>query len=137
MKRVVQEDATGCGIACIAMLANINYQSAKDTAIETLNFKYEGAFYTTASDLKKLGSIYNLKIGGRRRRFKEINLLPSLCILAINYSENEDTWHWVVYSRSNTEEFVLDPKKAIKSDKRMDLRRIGLKTSWFIEVKRT
>ena len=137
MKRVIQQDGTGCGIACIAMLAGIDYKSVKKLGLELFDIKSGDELYTTATDLRKLGQKFNLDVGGRRRKFKTFNSLPDLAILAINYRESNDTWHWVVFCRTASEEFVLDPKKAIKSEQRSDFGRMELKTKWFIEVKKT
>lgn len=33
IKRVIQEDSTGCGIACVAMVAGISYAEAKQITL--------------------------------------------------------------------------------------------------------
>lgn len=134
MRRVVQEDATGCGLACIAMLSGRKYQEVKNLAVSDLDFDNEGYFYTGTRDLVQLGESFGLKVGTRRRKFKKFDLLPNKAILAINYKEKSDTWHWVVFHRSNKEQYVLDPKKSIKNTKRKDLLRIAKNTTHWLAV---
>jgi len=136
MERVVQQDGTGCGLACIAMLAARNYSDVKSSAIEILEMDVNGKFYTTAPNLRKLGKAFKLDIDERCRKFQSFSLLPSLAILAINYREDQGTWHWVVFCRTDDEEFILDPKQTIKSERRFDFDRLSKKTKWFISVKR-
>ncbi|MEI8656449.1 cysteine peptidase family C39 domain-containing protein [Vibrio sp. Hal054] len=136
MRRVVQQDRTGCGLACIAILAGTEYSNVKDRALDLFNIESSDEFYTNASELQKLGQEFNLNVGGKRRVFKGFNALPDLAILAINYRENEDTWHWVVYCRDGGNEFVIDPKKAVKAERRTDFGRLAKSTRWFIAVKR-
>lgn len=135
MKRVVQQDSTGCGIACIAMLAGKTYAEVRKYALKTLSLDECGPFYTNTNDLVKLGNQYELNVGVRRRKFKSFDILPDKAILAINYKENTNTWHWVVFHRTSSEQYVLDPKKSIKNNKRKDLARIASKATHWLGVK--
>lgn len=136
MRRVVQQDRTGCGLACIAILAQTEYSNVKETALSLFNLEPNDEFYTSAHELQKLGQEYNLNVGGKRRVFKGFKALPDLAILAINYREKEDTWHWVVYCRDEDSEFVIDPKKAVKAERRKDFGRLAKSARWFMEVTR-
>ena len=136
MDRVVQEDITGCGLAGVAMLACLEYAQVKAVALEVLGLELCDDLYTSASQLSKLGKKFDLDIGGRRRVFKDFQSLPELAILAINYFEQHDTWHWVVFCRTESESFVLDPKKSVKSERRLDFSRLAKNTKWFMSVKR-
>ena len=108
MRRVIQEDTTGCGLACIAMLSGRSYKEVRNLALKELGFEDNGEFYTGTSHLVSLGQEFDLKIGKRRRKFKSFDLLPNKVILAINYKEKSDTWHWVVFHRTNKEQYILD-----------------------------
>ena len=132
MRRVKQGDPTGCGLACIAMLANTNYEEVKEVAIKKLGFNKSGTFYTGTRHLRELAGHFKIELGKKRRKFKRFEELPETTILAINYNKKSDTWHWVVYRREPNDEFVYDPKKNIKSNKRRDFRRI--KAKWFLPV---
>ncbi len=134
IRRIVQKDRTGCGLACIAMLAECEYSQVKKAYLELFERASNDEYYTRAPDLRKLGQAFSLDIGGRRRKFKNFQDLPKLAILAINYREDEGTWHWVVFCRTADEKFVLDPKKSVKSERRTDFGRLAKNTRWFVSV---
>ena len=134
MRIVKQDDPTGCGIACIAMLAGTDYSSVKELAVKQIEFDNSVTFYTDTNDLKKLGKNFNIELG-EQRDFKSFQELPEIAILAINYNKNSERWHWVVYRRNSNDEFVCDPRKTIKTDKRRDFGRI--KAKWFVPVTNT
>ncbi|NRB38353.1 MAG: hypothetical protein HRU20_07770 [Pseudomonadales bacterium] len=135
MKRVVQQDDTGCGLACVAMLAGKSYRSVKKVAIDKYDLECDGHLYTGTTALVNLGREYGVDIGVKRRKFKGFENLPDRAILAINYREKDGNWHWVVFQRKNGQEFVLDPKVSIKKDKRTDLSRIANSTTHWLPVK--
>lgn len=60
MIRVVQQDSTSCGLACIATLARTKYSDAKDVALDLLDLEPNDEFYTTAPQLKTLGQAFKL-----------------------------------------------------------------------------
>lgn len=132
MRRVKQGDPTGCGFACIAMLSGASYDEIKNIAITDLDYEGSGDFYTGTRELRYLASKNNVELGKRRRTFKSLDALPETAILAINHEDKLDTWHWVVYCRKPNEEYVYDPKKSIKSNKRTDFGRMKIK--WFLPI---
>lgn len=133
MKRVRQRDPTGCGLACIAMLSGDKYESVKDVAINELGWEESGTFYTGTRDLRELGRYFGIELGKRRRLFKNFNALPDTAILAINYKEQTDTWHWCLYRRIKDDQFVNDPSQSIKTNKRRDFGR--MKVKWFLPIR--
>lgn len=56
MRRVKQGDPTGCGLACIAMLAGCDYNKVRDLAVKQLCFDDSGKFHTGAKYLEKTGT---------------------------------------------------------------------------------
>jgi len=132
MRRIRQRDPTGCGLACIAMIAGTNYEKVRDIAVE-LGWDETGDFYTGNRDLRDLGKYFGIEIGKIRRPFKSFDALPEAAILAINYKKQSDTWHWVVYRRTRNGEFVYDPNQSIKTNKRKDFGRIKVK--WFLPIR--
>jgi len=134
MRRVIQRDITGCGLACIAMLSGKSYSEVRKKAMDKLGFEDHGVFYTNTSQLVSLGREFSLNLGKRRRKFKGYDALPNIAILAINYREKSDTWHWVIYHKSSTKEYVLDPKKSIKNNKRTDLSRIAKNATHWLPI---
>ena len=138
MKRIVQQDETDCGIACIAMLAGKSYKNVRDVAVNECDLEFKGELYTDTAALAGLGTKYKLEIGGRRLKFKEFEHLPDTALLVMDlHKENRKSyWHWAIFQRESGREFVLDPKKSIKSDKRTGLKRIEKSTSHWLPVTR-
>jgi len=132
MRRIRQRDSTGCGLACIAMVAGINYEDVRAIAVSKLGWDETGDFYTGTRDLRDLAGYFGIAVGKRRRSFKSFNALPDTAILANNYKEQTDTWHWVVFHRIEGKPVIYDPNQSIKNDKRRDFGRI--KAKWFLPV---
>ncbi|MDM8521418.1 cysteine peptidase family C39 domain-containing protein [Anaerolineales bacterium HSG6] len=124
LKRIIQRDPTGCGIACISMLTGREYEEIKQEALKTLEFNGKKTLYTDFKDLKQLLKKYGVKTARRASKFISWEKLPALCVLAINYSERRDTWHWVLYINEKDDKYIFDPKKTTKTEKRRDFGRM-------------
>jgi len=133
MKRVRQRDPTGCGLACIAMVAGINYEKVRAIGVNELGWDETGEFYTGTRDLGELGRHFGIEVGKRRRPFKNFKALPNIAILAVNYKKQTDTWHWCLYRGIKDDQFVYDPSQSIKTNKRRDFGRIKVK--WFLPIR--
>lgn len=132
MQRIVQVDSTGCGLACVAMLAGRSYEQVKRKSIRLGILNDKEPFYTVTQDLRELLANYNIssKPGRKVRKWES---LPDKAILAINHQENYGIWHWVVFVRVSSEKFyVLDPRRAVKTERRTDFGRMRLRS--YIEV---
>ncbi|SNB45245.1 cysteine peptidase family C39 domain-containing protein [Geobacter sp. DSM 9736] len=130
---VVQEDATGCGIACAAMLAGKTYHAAKRRAKELSLFSDDRNLSSDISDLRPLLESYNIRIG-RKTSFRNWNEVPSPSILAVKHKAGAESecWHWTVFHRRENGPVILDPDRNLKSNVRRDLAR--LKPKWYIPV---
>jgi len=125
MRRRKQFDTTGCGLACIATLANKPYTDVRKVAISKLGFDTDGDFYTKTEQLIKLGSLFGVKISAKRRhQFKGWVHLPNSAILAINYNKDSESWHWVVFRRVAYTAYVIDPRRSVKTNRRTDFGRM-------------
>ena len=123
IRRVVQKDSTGCGIACAAMLSGTTYRRAKLLAIDLGIASDRPPYYTSSRDL----SLLLRKLGlepSRGRRLSRWESLQCLSVVGINHNDETDTWHWVVYVPTANGGYVLDPKKSIKSARRVDFGRM-------------
>lgn len=128
MQRIIQIDSTGCGLACVAMLAGRSYEQVKRNSIRLGILEESGPFYTVAKNLRELLRSYNISCdsGGKIRKWES---LPDKAILAINHQEKSNSWHWVVFVRESKEEFyILDPRRAVKSERRTDFGRMQLRS---------
>ena len=131
MKRIIQKDSSGCGLACIAMIAGISYRQVRKWSTK-IGCSKDGHFDTDASDLRELASCSKIALASRKRQFRSWDKIPHKSIVAINYMEKTDSWHWVVFARDGDRKYVLDPKPSIKSDQRTDFWR--MKGKWFLPV---
>lgn len=124
MRRIVQKDSTGCGLACAAMLSGNSYAFVKATAIKLKLVDPDGPYYTNSSELNKLLS----KLGVRSekgRRLSNWAKLTSCGVVGINYKPVDEVWHWVVYVPTKDGGYVLDPRENIRSRKRRDFGRMS------------
>lgn len=133
MKPIVQEDTTGCGIACAAMLAGTSYQAAKKQAEGLGIFVDDVRLYSDTRHLKQLLASYRIGTG-RKIPFRNWERLPPVALLAIKYKENQrpPAWHWVVYLNRENGPVVLDPKRQLRNNLRTDFGRI--KPKWYIKI---
>lgn len=127
IKRILQEDATGCGLACIAMIVGKTYAEVKKTALDNEILEEKRTFYTTSSDLITILDHFHVK-AKTGRKVSHWPSVQTLSIAAINYKENNDSWHWVVYVPDENQGYVLDPHKKIKNDQRVDFSRMRLRS---------
>ncbi|NML29020.1 cysteine peptidase family C39 domain-containing protein [Zoogloea dura] len=125
MKRVIQEDSTGCGLACIAMIVGTRYKTIKKQAHELLHDwpSRSRSFYTEAAHLKTLLKAHSIEYGNYRRTDNWPQIKVELAIAAINLRKNGN-WHWVVFKQQNNDAYILDPRS--KQEKRRDFRRARL-----------
>lgn len=124
-KRIEQADTSGCGIACVACLASVSYVRAKRVASKLFEWHQtkRSGFYTDFDQLSNLLAEFEIK-AGKRKVVKKWSSLPSLAIVAINPDENYYKWHWVVFSRNEDGDVVLDPRS--KAPERRDFNRMKL-----------
>lgn len=127
MKRIRQEHGTGCGIACVAMVVKGGtYQKVMKIARKLFNWSdSRRAFYTTSAELQKLLLAFKVQTK-KGRAVRKWSSLPETAIVGINHNEKTTNWHWVVFRREATMEYVLDPRT--KSDKRRDFSRMRLRS---------
>lgn len=121
MKRVVQGDSTGCGLACVAQVSGENYHKIRDIAVNLLAFERGGTFYTTIYDLRWLLGEFGYSLS-RNMVFKSYEGVGTLAILEIE--RPGDYNHWVVLVKCGLDMYVLDPAQHVKSDKRRDFHRL-------------
>lgn len=122
MKRIVQKDRSGCGIACIAMVTGKSYKDVKNLALEKNYRKREHIkmvkasggdepMFTSTGDLINLAQEFEVTIEcKRRKKFKLWEDLPDTAILAVNWKKKKNLWHWVVFKRLKSgKQYIVDP----------------------------
>lgn len=134
MKAVLQEDLTGCGIACVATLANVSYQQVKSVAM-TLGIDVgDSRLWSNTAYVRVLLNHYGIQSLPGESPFRSWQALPPLALLATKWhrKNNQAFWHWVIYWKRPDGPVVLDPKFNLRNHVRTDFGRI--KPRWFITV---
>ena len=134
MKPVIQQEQTGCAIASSAAIAGITYKKAKLVANSLGIYAQDPGLWSDSKYICELLNKLGFNINNRKVPFKNWESLPGCALLAIKWhmEKGKAYWHWVVYVRKNSQEYVLDSKKTLKTNARTDFGRI--KPKWYIEV---
>ncbi len=134
MKPVVQEEVTGCGIACVAMLSNRSYAQARKIASGLGVFAADPKLWSDTGHVRKLLGHLKINVAKVEKTFAGWHRLPDCALLAIKWHQEKGIpfWHWTVFIRDGKGSYVLDPKKGLKNNRRTDFGRI--KPKWFLEV---
>ncbi|WP_223621318.1 hypothetical protein [Lysobacter sp. ESA13C] len=144
IRRKTQEDATGCGLACVAMLGGIGYAQARVLARRLGVGPHDrvvgrgdqartvrNAYFSDARQLRRMLKLLGLR-AGPERRLARWEALDRSGIAGINPNRREGSWHWVVYLHSDEGGCVLDPNPRVRSERRTDFGR--MKPRCFIPV---
>lgn len=131
---MIQQEATGCGIASAAAIAGISYSKAKQLANSLGIYADDENLWSDTKSVRRLLKALGIKVNPGESPFKNWEALPDCALLAIKWhrEKGKPYWHWVVFVRENNNEFVLDSKKTLKSNIRTDFGR--MKPKWFIKV---
>lgn len=134
MKPVIQQEVTGCAIASTAALAGISYSAAKKLANSLGISASDSTLWSSTAHIRKLLKHYKITISPTETPFKNWRSLPNHALLAIKWHKEKGKayWHWVVFVREDSGEYVLDSKKSLQQNRRIDFGRI--KPKWFIAV---
>ena len=137
LKAVVQEDVTGCGIACVAVLAGTTYLKVKASAMAFGITVTDPLLWSDTAYVRTLLTHYGIQTMKGESPFRSWEALPPLALLASKWHrrKNQAYWHWVVYWRSPHGPLVLDPKNTLRKHVRTDFGRI--KPRWCIKIHTT
>ena len=135
MRPVVQEEATGCAIACVATIAGVCYEKARVVAADLGIYTSDETLWSDTAHVRRLLDAFGFATASEEVAFRAWESLPDLCLLAIKWrmKASQAFWHWVVFYRSpETGPVVLDPKRSLKTNVRRDFGRV--KPRWYIPV---
>ncbi len=133
---VIQQEITGCAIAASAAIAGLNYPEAKRVATTLGISAADSSLWSSSQPIRQLLSELGYATGDGETAFDGWRSLPDCALLASKWHRHKGQpfWHWVVFVREPSMCYVVDSKKALKSNIRTDFSRI--KPKWFIEVTR-
>jgi len=134
MKPVKQLEKSGCGIASVAAIAGFPYAKVKAIANGMGIFTTDPKLWSETSYVRRLLKRFEIKTGARELRFRSWDELPHLALLSIKWhlETGIPCWHWVVFIRENGKSYVLDSKRKLKNNRRMDFGR--MKPKWYIPI---
>jgi ABC-type bacteriocin/lantibiotic exporter with double-glycine peptidase domain len=134
MKPVIQQEKTGCAIACSAAISGISYMKAKQLANSIGITADNPALWSSTKPIRAILKKLGIKTGTHEIPFKTWESLPEIALLATKWhkEKNNAYWHWVVFVRENGKGIVLDSKRSLKTNIRTDFGR--MKPRWFIKV---
>ncbi|SDV46620.1 hypothetical protein SAMN05216551_101490 [Chitinasiproducens palmae] len=118
---VKQLDPVACGLACVASLAGVRYESVRRRAFDI--FDWSRCARTKSRHLRTLLRTFGIEtLQGRAvRKWASV---PDRAIVAIN--PIGDRWHWVVHHRTDGCAMVMDPNA--KRPGRTDFGRMRLRS---------
>ncbi len=137
LKPVIQEETTGCGIACVANILGKTYAEMKHTANAMGIHAEDKSLWSDTRYVRKMLSHAGVETSADEIPFESWSTLPDLALLAIKHHQQDGKhfWHWVVFKRVDGQSFVLDSASYLSSNSRTDFDEMQPK--WFIEVKKT
>ncbi len=135
MKPVIQQETTGCAIASSAAIAGISYEEAQQQANRLGIFAEDPLLWSDTSYIRRLLDSFGILTGNEQIPFAGWEALPSCALLSIKWhlEFGKPYWHWVVFIREGSRQYVLDSRKGLKSNVRTDFGR--MKPKWYIEVR--
>jgi ABC-type bacteriocin/lantibiotic exporter with double-glycine peptidase domain len=134
MNAVVQQDRTGCAFASIAALAGVDYARIKKEAATLGIHVSDPRLWDETRHVRQLLAHLGIGAAKKEQPFVSWDKLPDRALLAIKWHEEKTgpAWHWVVFARDTSGAYVLDPKKALRTNRRTDFGR--MKPKWFIAI---
>ncbi len=135
LKPVVQEEATGCGIASVANILGKTYSEMKAIANAMGIHADDKSLWSDTHYVRKMLSNAGVETSSDEIPFESWSALPDLALLSIKHHQEDgkNFWHWVVFMRVGGEALVLDSASYLPSNIRPDFNEMQPK--WFIEVK--
>ncbi|ALF58639.1 hypothetical protein [Psychrobacter urativorans] len=134
---VIQEEATGCGIASVANILGKSYQQMKAIANSMGIYADDKSLWSDTEYVRKLLTNAGVSLSPEETPFNSWGKLPDTALLAIKYHvvNNINYWHWVVFKRINGQPVVLDSASYLPNNILTDFD--AMQPKWFITVKGT
>lgn len=99
IKKVLQTDPHGCGVACAAMVSGKSYQTVREIFARHGFAKKKHPFATNFHELRFCLNL--LAVDSELKRWSGWDAVDNLGIVAVDTSMGSDhrNWHWVVAER--------------------------------------
>ncbi len=134
MNAVVQLERTGCGIASVAVLADVSYREMQRVASRLGIFADDSKLWSETGYVRRLLEEYGIRLARTEMPFTSWDALPDRALLAVKWHKERGHpfWHWVMFWRGPDGPVVFDSKRTLRRHVRTDFGRI--KPKWFISV---
>ncbi len=134
LKVIIQEEATGCGIAAVANILGKRYSEVKAIATDMGIYASDQSLWSDTRYVRRLLSGSGVICSDQEVPFESWDALPDLALLSIKYHQEDDKsfWHWVVFKRVDGAPYVLDSASYLPSNLRQDFD--AMQPKWFIEI---
>lgn len=134
LKPVIQEEATGCGIASVANILGKTYPQMKAIANAMGIHAADKSLWSDTQYVRRMLLSSGVNTSAGEVPFESWEALPDLALLAIKHHQQEgrDFWHWVVFKRVDGQPLVLDSASYLPANIRQDF--AAMQPKWFIEV---
>ena len=131
---VIQEEATGCGIASVANIVGKTYPEMKAIANGLGIYADDTALWSDTQYVRTLLKNEGIATSDNEIPFTTWDNLPDTALLAIKHHQEDgkDFWHWVVFKRIDGNAMVIDSAAYLDSNIRTDF--FEMEPKWFIEV---
>ena len=131
---VIQQEATGCGIAAVATILGKTYLQMKAIANAMGIYADDKALWSKTDYVRKLLLDAGIEVSQDEQTFTSWEAIPDTALLAIKYhvENGVNYWHWVVFKRCDNQVVVLDSASYLPSNIRTDFE--AMQPEWFIEV---
>jgi hypothetical protein len=93
LRHVLQLHGTGCGAACVAIIARVSY----DEALQVMFPGRKRGFYSTYSDVRRTLAAFTITCDPVARRCTSFDRIAKLAVVGCRYRAVTETWHWIVY----------------------------------------
>lgn len=119
IRHIHQQHQTSCGLASVAMVADITYQTVVKRTLELGILEKFGCFGTKSRDLIAILRSFDIRAVRRTVLFSWLDM-PQVTIVGVNPSRP----HWVVAVRTTDDYFIYDPGRPMPKALRRDFGRI-------------
>lgn len=134
LNSVVQEEASGCGIASVANILGKSYSEMKAIANAMGIHASDKSLWSDTKYVRRILCSAGVEVAIVESPFESWDALPDLALLSIKHHQEagKNFWHWVVFKRVNGQAFVLDSAVYLPSNVRQDF--AAMQPKWFIKV---
>ena len=101
MNPVIQKEKTGCGIASVATLVGVGYDSVKTKANRLGIFAEDPKLWSDIKYVRTLLRKFGVSVSKKERKFVSWEKLPTFALLAVKWHLEKDKpfWHFMVFFR--------------------------------------